>query len=203
MQEELQCAQSEKELLEHRLAVHQQASSEVREAFQKQLDRETRAICEKYEGIISSYDRRILEINDMHARQCEQLCQEVVDANQEVMRLQNGLLEVSRPRQLSGHGNCRVQRDMVATPSTHTLRSRSMRILIPVFIVLIAVFWVPQWKALETMNGVVPEFDIPFRELFRPPVSEPPHTVPVMDASSKKENFLARHWNKILELAIE
>ena len=202
MQEELQCAQSEKDLLEHRLTVHQQASSEVREAFQRHLDREIQAIREKYEAIISSHDRRILEINEMHARQCEQLCQEIVDANQEVMRFQRESADDARPHQLFRHVNRRNSRGLVASPSWHTLQSRATRVLFPLFIALIGVFWVPQFIALNRINGVISEIDIPFRELLRQ-TSEPPHTAPVIDASSNKENFLARHWNKILELAIE
>eukprot|EP00429_Kryptoperidinium_foliaceum_P016449 CAMPEP_0176043530 /NCGR_PEP_ID=MMETSP0120_2-20121206/21602_1 /TAXON_ID=160619 /ORGANISM="Kryptoperidinium foliaceum, Strain CCMP 1326" /LENGTH=482 /DNA_ID=CAMNT_0017376937 /DNA_START=46 /DNA_END=1494 /DNA_ORIENTATION=- len=96
MQQEIIAVQSEKALIEQRLEVQKQKDDEIREISRRQFDQELHEKVQMYEIAIAEHDHRILEINQRHANQCEQLCREVVEANQEVVRLQKVLFEVSR-----------------------------------------------------------------------------------------------------------
>lgn len=87
---------AERELLEQRLELQKRASQEIQAATQAQADRDVRKVADKCKRTIAEHDERIEDLNRTHAVQCEQLCREVVEANQEIMRLQRVLTEMTR-----------------------------------------------------------------------------------------------------------
>jgi hypothetical protein len=190
MQEELRSVQSEKVLLEQRLAIHKQASSEVREAFQKQLDRETRAITEKYQAIIASHDKRIVEINETHARQCEELCREVVDASKEAMRLQKELVDLSSPQPLRHSINVASASDIGIYPASTTHRSRKAHILNIFLALFFGVICGHQLQGREAMGDVLSNFELYIGRRIRP--SGAPQTLD----SSAEDKSIANLWKK-------
>lgn len=121
LQEELGVAQSEKELLEQRLSIEKERSSETRDTLLKQIDRETRTVKDQYIGIIADHERRIADLNESHVEQCEHLCREVVDSNQEIMRLQKVIAHLAVPGTLDRNINTNV-----AMSATRKSRSRTV-----------------------------------------------------------------------------
>jgi hypothetical protein len=93
---QLRVMKAEKTLLEQRLEVQKRASNDVRAATQRQVDLEVEEIVLRYQRKIEKHEQRVLELNNVHANQCEELCREVVEANQEVMRVQKVLSEMAR-----------------------------------------------------------------------------------------------------------
>lgn len=95
MRQELRISITERELLEQRLENQKRQSNDIRAATQKQVGLEVDEVVQKYERKVAEHEKRISELNRIHAKQCEDLCREVVDANQEVMRLQKIISEMT------------------------------------------------------------------------------------------------------------
>lgn len=93
MRKELQVVSLEKSLAEKRLERHNHESSPAPESPNQQ-NAEMKDLVQKYESVIADYEERMLELNRAHANQCEQLCREVVEANQEVQLMQQTLAGV-------------------------------------------------------------------------------------------------------------
>jgi len=112
---------------------------------------------DRYNLIVAGYEKRIVEINDVHARQCEHLCREVVDANQEVMRLQKTLVEVSRPQHSDRILNSSGTRDIVTTHAGRSFSSLMIKFLIPFIILFACEIWVHLQPAEGSINGENPD----------------------------------------------
>lgn len=154
---------SEKALLEKKVETQKQATEEVRVSFQKKVDQEIKEIAQKYERMLAEHDERIIEINRMHAKQCEQLCREVVEANQEVMRLQKVLTDMTR-------GAYPVDRTFVSTipredipgsspASTKSIRSRRAGIYLTLLLLFATIFIVYRLHSFRVTMEVVEYFD--------------------------------------------
>lgn len=95
MHDTISVLQSEKSSLEKRLKSQNQVIHEVKTAWQREADLQIERIVQRYQVTIGEQDDRVREINRMHAKQCEELCREVVDANQEIIRLQKVLSDMT------------------------------------------------------------------------------------------------------------
>jgi len=109
--------QSEKASLEKQLKSQNHGIHEAKAAWQHEADLQIERIVQKYQVTIGEHDDRIREINRMHAKQCEELCREVVEANQEIMRLQKVLSDMTL-------GAYPVDRTFVSTISRTETSSR-------------------------------------------------------------------------------
>jgi hypothetical protein len=78
--------------LEHQLHVSQEDTDESRHDLEQALARAS----ELYDNTVTGHELRMSEMNKSHAHQCEQLCREVVQADQETARLENKLAELSK-----------------------------------------------------------------------------------------------------------
>jgi hypothetical protein len=119
MRGELRVLNFDKRLLEQRLESQKRASKDIRAATQQQVDLEVEDAVLTYQRKINDHELRIAELNNVHANQCEELCREVVEANQEVMRLQKVMLEMTR-------GAYPVDRTFVSTVSREDTLSSSL-----------------------------------------------------------------------------
>ncbi len=159
MYEALSTIRSEKAVLEERLEAQMQNAEEIRAAAREELIE----IRQKHEGTVSEHDERIILINRMHANQCEQLCREVVEANQEVIRLQNVLADMTR-------GAYPVDRTFVSTisredtarslPSTTTSsRSRRADTYVTLLLLFAAVFLGYTLQSFQSIREVIEPVD--------------------------------------------
>lgn len=76
--------------LDHQIARNQTQKAQSNEDLARALA-EADAV---YKSTCDEHDRRIRELSKTHAKQCEDLCREVIQANQEAIRLAKELNEV-------------------------------------------------------------------------------------------------------------
>jgi hypothetical protein len=154
---------AEKSLLVQRLAHQLQTSIE-----QKGQKDETRqdlelALAEAqalYKSACAEHADRSIDINKSHAKQCEQLCREVVQANKEAMRLQKKLSEFTR-------GPNSIDRSIVTLrspekPSPKRKRRRKIIMKRFLFILMCVVFALYEldWVPTNKMTNLYPNFTV-------------------------------------------
>lgn len=117
----MQKALTEKAMLQQQLEMQKQANTAKDNDMLAQTDTEVQAVVRQYEALIADHEERINEMNKNHAKHCEQLCKEVVEANQESMRLQKRLAEIT-------NGGFTVERKIAESiPMTRSVSSKSTK----------------------------------------------------------------------------
>lgn len=115
LEDELQVARSERELLEQRLDAYMEYSKKRKDGWREALNLASEAVEEKYKTACLGHELKIQEINRLHAEQCDQLCREVINANREAVCLRKRIAEMSSI--VGVHGGVRTDRDLYLSTS--------------------------------------------------------------------------------------
>jgi hypothetical protein len=78
-------------LLGKELKVQVSVNEKRKDGINRDFDKELPKAQDVYTCTIEEHRRRITELNKSHAKQCDEMCLEVVEANQEVNRLRREL----------------------------------------------------------------------------------------------------------------
>jgi hypothetical protein len=95
MKNELRSARADVALLETELKSEIFLNRETKLDSKKDYARTIAEAQVVYNHTVSEHDRRISHISKTHAKQCEELCREVIEANQETVRLRRKLKELN------------------------------------------------------------------------------------------------------------
>ena len=145
---------AERSLLEQRLQ-HQLRASNVESTetgeTRRDLEKSLQEIQALYKSAVLEHEDRIMEINKSHAKQCEQLCREVVLANQEAARLQKTLSTFTRGAHTIDRSIVNLGPSNAPVPKSRRRRNRFVRFL--VIITVCALFALFDVKKFAPPNG--------------------------------------------------
>jgi hypothetical protein len=152
---------AEKSLLEQRLEHQLHVSQEENDESRHDLEQALARALELVDNTVTEHELRVSEMNKSHAHQCEQLCREVVQANQETARLEKKLAELSK-------GVLRYKTSVATIGSFDSLppkalprkkKSRRGALHMATFVLICVMYAVFKWKCFPTdmsMTGIMP-----------------------------------------------